>query len=254
MTVSLSRSRSSASVVLLTFLLSSSSPDGLKFFHKMQTALGGAEKIASVRDFEQIVRADSWFDDGTARSGVVRKRVRFVRPHYLRIDQVGPGDTYVLYFDGTTGWEILPDGTVVGLAGGELKSAQGYLTGLNLNVWLADRDPRQMITSAGPNIIVVSAKDDAARKTEITLDPVTFLPVTQTSTLHAGSDHPVHQEIRFDQWETSGGVKFPQCISNFHDGKKLAAITVELTRLNSGIKPGDLAIKPSDLKPVMSWP
>jgi hypothetical protein len=226
----------------------------LQLFHKMQTALGGAEKIAFVRDFEQIVRADSWFDDGTPRSGVVRKRVRFVRPNYLRIDQIGPGDTYVLYFDGTSGWEILPDGTVAELAGDELKSAQGYLTGLNLNFWLADRDPSRVITSSGSNVIVVSTKDDSAQKTEITLDPVTFLPVKQAGILHAGSDHPVHQEMRFEQWEISGGVKFPQRSSNFDDGKKLAEITAELTRLNSGIKPGDLAIKPPDLKPVMSRP
>jgi len=58
----------------------------------MQRALGGAEKIASVRDFEQTVRADAWDYSGNPM-GVVHKRVRFVRPSYLRVDQVGRGDT-----------------------------------------------------------------------------------------------------------------------------------------------------------------
>jgi len=70
--------------------------DGLGLFHKMQTAIGGADRIASIRDFEECVHADSWDDDGKPH-GTVFKRVRFVRPRHLRIDQVGPGDSYVLY-------------------------------------------------------------------------------------------------------------------------------------------------------------
>ena len=70
----------------------------------MQTALGGAEKIASVRDFEESVRAQTWTQSGDV-IGTVRKRTRWISPSYLRLDQVGPGDTYVLYFDGRGGWE-----------------------------------------------------------------------------------------------------------------------------------------------------
>jgi hypothetical protein len=251
-----SRSHFSVSVVLVTLLLcsASSGQDGLQLFHKMQTALGGADEIASARDFDEVVHADSWFYDGTPRSGVVRKRVRFIRPHYLRIDQSGPGDTYVLYFDGSSGWEINPDGTLTSLAGGDLKFAENYLSGLNLNSWLADRDPSRVITSSGPNVIVVSTKGDSSQKTEITLDPLTFLPAKETGISRADSDRPVHQEMRFDQWEVSGGVRFPRRLSNFHDGKRMAEITVEQIKLNTGMKAGDLAIKPPDLKPVMSGP
>ena len=88
--------------------------DAMQLFRKMQAALGGADKIASIQDFEEIVRADAWHDDGRPM-GVVRKRVRFIRPNYLRIDQVGREDTYVLYFDGSSGWEILPDGRERGI-------------------------------------------------------------------------------------------------------------------------------------------
>jgi hypothetical protein len=250
-----SRLRFAASVALLTLLLSSPSPgqDGLQLFHKMQSALGGSERIASVRDFEQSVHADTWDNEGNPRE-VVRKRVRFIRPSYLRIDQVGPDNTYVLYFDGTSGWEILPGGTLADLAGGELKFAQTYLSGLNLVFWLSDRDSSKVITSPAPNVIVVSTKGDSSQTSEITLDPVTFLPIKQTGISYADPDHPVPQEVRLDRWEVYGGVKFPQRISNFHDGKKLAEITVEQTNLDHGIKASDLAIKPPDHKPVMaSW-
>jgi hypothetical protein len=58
-------------------------------------------------------------------AGPGSKRVRFVRPNYLRIDQMGPGDSYVLYFDGSSGWEILPAKRVADLVGRELPFAQG---------------------------------------------------------------------------------------------------------------------------------
>jgi hypothetical protein len=244
-----------ASAALLTLLLCSpsSGQDALQLFHKMQTALGGAGKIATVRDFEESVRAEAWYSNGQPL-GAVRKRTRWIRPNYLRLDQVGPTDTYVLYFDGTSGWEILPDRTVANLAGGELKMAQNYLRGLNLNLWLADRDPSKAIAFSGPNVIVVSTKGESSQRTEITLDLVTFLPVEETDISLSDPDHPVRRETRFAQWQAIDGVKFPHRISKFQGGTKLAEITVEQIKLNSGIKAADLAIKPPDLKPVMSQP
>src|SRR5260370_38814454 len=146
------------SVVLLTLLFCSaaSCQDALLLLHKMQTALGGAEKIASVRDFEESVRADAWYSDGRPL-GEVRKRTRWITPNYLRLDQVGPGDTYVLYFDGTSGWEILPDKTVANLAGGELEFAKKYVRDFQLDKWLGERDSRSKITSSRRNAIRIPA-------------------------------------------------------------------------------------------------
>ena len=219
----------------------------------MQAALGGAEKIASVRDFEETVRADAWYSDGRPL-GEVFKRTRWIRPNHLRVDQVGPSDTYVLYFDGTSGWEILPDKTVADLKGDELKFARNYLTGLNLNLWLADRDPDKMLTSSAPNVVVVSAKDDHSQRTEISVDPVTYLPGKEVDVSLSDPSHPSSTETRFGRWKVIDGVKFPQSISKFRGSIKLAEIAVEQIKLNSRIKAGDLSIKPLDLKPVMSQP
>jgi hypothetical protein len=64
----------------------------------------------------------------------------------------------------------------------------------------------------------------------------------------------VPSESRLGQWQTVDGVKFPQRITKFQGGRKLAEITVQRIKLNSEIKAVDLAIKPPDLKPVMSQP
>src|SRR5260370_41882406 len=81
----------SLTVLSLFFCQPAFSQDGLQLFHKMQEALGGAKKIAAIRDFEQSVRAESWNGNTGQSLGEVRKRTRWIRPSYLRADQVGPG-------------------------------------------------------------------------------------------------------------------------------------------------------------------
>jgi hypothetical protein len=237
---------------LILFSCPSAFPqDAMQLFRKMQAALGGADKIASIQDFEEIVRADAWHDDGRPM-GVVRKRVRFIRPNYLRIDQLGREDTYVLYFDGSSGWEILPDGSVADLVGAELKFAEHYLWGFNLNLWLADRNPRYAITSPAPNVIAITDRKDPSVKEEFALDGSSFLPVKSGSVSEADPSHSVSRETRLESWQTFAGVKFPQRTSSFHNGNRVTTITVELTKVNQGFKAADLSVKPSNLKPVMA--
>jgi hypothetical protein len=85
--------------------------DGEALLRKLQDALGGATRIAAVRDFEETIRAEAW-DSSGGSLGDVRKRTRWTRsPNVVRLDQIGPRGTYVLYFEGASesGWEILPD-------------------------------------------------------------------------------------------------------------------------------------------------
>jgi len=218
-----------AGVVGLVWLFSIAAfpQDASQLFRKMQEALGGADRIVAIHDFEDMVRAEAWHDDGSPM-GVVRKRVRFIRPSYLRIDQLGREDTYVLYFDGTSGWEILPNGTVADLVGDELRFAQAYLWHFNLVLWLADRDPRRVISSPAPNVLVVTDKNDSSLKEELALDAKTLLPT------NAGS---------LSNWQAFAGVKFPQQLSNVHHGTRVALITVEQTKVNQGLKLADLSMK-----------
>ena len=55
-----------------------STPEGLQLLHKMQSALGGVEKIAAIHDYEETVNAKTWNSDGTVL-GEVRKRTRWMR-------------------------------------------------------------------------------------------------------------------------------------------------------------------------------
>jgi len=248
------RQRSALVGILLVGLLGSAvagQDSGLDLLHRMQQALGGANKIAAIRDYEETVNAQTWTHAGKP-IGTVVKRTRWIRPNYLRLDQVGPGDTYVLYFDGTSGWEVLPDKGFLALAGGELEFAKRYLSGFTLNTLLADRLSGYTVSSPEPNVLRIVPDGEPGGDT--ILDPTTWLPVSSRGVSLAEPDHPVPATMRFDRWKRVQGVMFATRRRNFHSGDLLADITSTDVKLNSGMKVQDLALKPSDLKPVMSGP
>jgi hypothetical protein len=221
-------------------------------FRKMQDALGGADRIAAVRDLEQEVRAES-FNGNTGQSlGEVRKRTRWIRPSYLRVDQVGPGSTYMLYFDGKTGWEILPGTTqAIELTGGELEFARKYVETFRLNTWLADRDPRFRITSPSPHVVRIS-DGNITHQLDITVDAATSLPTKITSITLSDPARPTSGEEVTTEWETVEGIRFPRRWTVLRSGVRLAEARDGRSVVNSGLKLEDLAAKPPDGKPVFS--
>jgi hypothetical protein len=225
--------------------------NGLYLFLKMQKALGGRGRIEAVRYFEQCVRAETWDNEGKPY-GTVYKRTRWLRPNVLRLDQVGPGNSYVLYFNGVAGWEILPDKGLVQLGGDELNYARAYLSGMDLNSWLADGDSRNIFAASSYNVITISTKDDDSSKTEITLNPQTFLPLKETVISISKGGRVVTKSRQFQEWETFQGIRFPRRIINFHGDKKLADMRLREIKLGGRTIAEDLATRPKGLSPEMS--
>jgi hypothetical protein len=211
-----------------------STAEGLRLLHKMQDGLGGAQSIGAIHDFEETIRAEAW--DAAGRSlGGVRKRTRWMRtPNGLRLDQRGPRGTYVLYFDGgaASGWEILPDvtspdlykttGKAIALTGGELNFARSYLSGFELNLWLADSMHGNIVTSPRPQVVRIEHDGNA---TDLTLDPVTSLPLKTAGVSLADPDHPVPAEMRYETWTDVSGIRFPTQRVNHLSGVKRGEAT-----------------------------
>jgi len=236
-----------------------STREGLLLLHKMQDALGGAKRIAAVHDFDETIRAEAW-DSSGAPLGEVRKRTRWLRsPSTLRLDQIGPRGTYVLYFDGGSGsgWEILPDltssdmfkttGNPITLAGGELQFAKSYLSGFEINLWLADTRG-YTVTSPRPNVLRI---EHDGSTDDFTVDPVTTLPLKTAGVSLADPSRPVPAETHYAEWKEISGVRFPTHRVKYHSGVKRGEVTTEAIYVNVGLRPQDLAAKPADLAPDM---
>ena len=238
------------SIFLRTSL--SSAQDAKELFRSMQRSLGGQDKIAAVYDFEQCVRANAWDNDGKFH-GVVYKRTRWIKPNTLRLDQVGSGNSYVVYFDGESGWEMLPDKGFVPLAGDELEFVKGYLHGIDLKSWLVGGDATNEFMSPASDVVAISTKGDSSHRTEIRLDPATLLPTEERLvSVKKGNVQVVNQTRQFVGWKAIQGIKFPRRIINFHGSQKVADINIQTIKLDGALKAKDLSERPSDLKPVMS--
>jgi hypothetical protein len=234
-----------------------STQEGLLLLHKVQDGLGGAKRIAAVHDFDETIRAQAW-DGSGGPLGEVRKRTRWMSsPSTLRLDQIGPRGTYVLYFDGGSGsgWEILPDltspdrfkttGRPIELAGGELEFAKGYLSGFEINLWLADTRGYTVI-SPSPNVLRIEHDGNAD---DLTVDPVTTLPVKEAGVSLADPNRPVPSETHFGGWREISGVRFPTHRVKYLSGLKRGEVTTEAIHVNVGLRPQELAAKPADFAP-----
>jgi hypothetical protein len=243
-------------VVLLLLASAGTAPSAVELLVRMQDSLGGGDKLASVVDLEQRVSAELWNDRGWYLGRVV-KRVRWIKPDLLRVDQIGPGDTYVLFFDGTSGWEILPGERSRGaipLVGDELRFAHKTLRDFQMKVWLADRDRQYVLTSPAAHIVRIAdqaSPGDPTHQLELRLDPQSARPITMRTLTPITATRTVWGETRIHEWQTIAGVQFPRRFEAFLNGARLADLTLEDTRVNSGLSPTELAARPADLRPVI---
>jgi len=234
-----------------------STKEGLALLHQMQQTLGGAKRLAAVRDYDETIRAVAW-DSRGGSLGEVRKRSRWIQnPSMIRLDQIGPRGTYVLFLDGRSGsgWEILPDlkssdaykttGVAVPLTGGELKFARGYLSGFELNLWLADLRG-YTVSSPRPNVLRIEHDSSA---TDFTLDPVTRLPLKSSGVSLADPNRPVPSEMRYEGWKEFSGIRFPTHRANYLSGLKRGEVITGEIKVNSGLRPEVLSAKPANFAP-----
>jgi hypothetical protein len=214
--------------------------DGVQLLRRMQEALGGADKLAAIRDYDWKIVAKI-YGPGGQEGGEGVRRIRMVFPNHFRCDQTIPMGEVIWYFDGTKGWEITPDNGYATLAGGELEFVMREAGGFYLKLWLADRNPDFTISSGGPNVIRITYKGSP---TDITVDPQSGLPIRTASTILSNPDAPVPAYTEIKEWRTVEGVKLPQRILNYHSGSVAADIRTTEIKINSGLDAKDLATPP----------
>ena len=76
--------------------------------------------------------------------------------------------------------------------------------------------------------------------------------VKTTSISLSDPTHPIPSETEVSEWETVQGIRFAKRWKVLRSGVRFAEAMVEETKLNAGLKLDELAMKPSDFKPVLS--
>jgi zinc protease len=202
---------------------------GKAMLARAQQAMGGADKLAAVKDSTQSLELA--LDPGAG--GMKMKQTnRYLAPNIFRQEQeIPPVGKIVAFTDGKTGWMATPQG-VMPMNADILKQAQGELF----------RQLPSLVLSAnanavGDNAVQISGAD--GQTVNLEFDAVNGLP--SSVTYRQGPSEVVET---FSDYRDAGGIKMPFKVALQQDGRKLGEAVVSEYRFNTGLKEEDLSKKP----------
>ena len=209
---------------------------GKQLLLRMQKALGGAEKLASVKDSDYRGTVTIQAGGGIK----VQQHNRFLAPSSLRQDIEAPFGKQSVYFDGKGGWIAGGPGSQ-DLPPAVVKQVRGELFRALLSLALSDRDPNRTANAVGESAIEIS--DKQGESVRVQMDASTGLPQA-LSYSGAGPGGPVKVEETYSAWRDVNGVKVPFKIAIQQDAKAFADVVIEEFKINSGLTSEQLSKKP----------
>jgi len=204
---------------------------------RAQDAMGGAEKLAAVKDLTSSAEMAM----GPEAGGMKIKQVnRWIAPGTFRQDQELPMMKIIAFTDGKTGWLSTPQG-LLPMPGPVLKQVQGEVFREWVTLVLSDRDPSRTVSAVGPNAVEIL--DAAGDSVQVDFDPATGLPVSQSFKQAGITGPPSDVKEVFSDWRDVAGIKLPFKIALDQSGRKTLSAVSEI-KLNTGLKAEDLSKKP----------
>ena len=204
---------------------------GKQLLQRAQQAMGGADKLAAVKDVAQVV--DLAMD--AAAGGMRVKQVnQWAGSDQLRTEQELPFGKIIAYSDGKSGWLATPQG-VLPMPPEVLKQAQGGLFRNLTSLLLSDRDSSRQVNAASDNAVEISGGGESVR---LEFDASTGLPARMTYQQQGDVAETLAD------WRDSGGIKMPFKGVLQQNGNKVAEKTVSEYRWNTGVKAEELGKRP----------
>ena len=204
--------------------------------------MGGADKLAAVKDMTESAEMTM----SAAAGGMkIKQQNRWIAPSQFRQDQILPIGTIVAYFDGKSGWLSLPQG-VLPMPPQVVKQAQGEIFREWLTLMLSDRDPSRTVVATDAKTADITGAEGKSVRIEI--DEVTGLPARQVYKETNMGGPPSEVMETFSDWRDVDGIKMPFKVLIEQNGKKTGEAAVSEIKLNSGLKPEELSMKPAPAK------
>jgi zinc protease len=196
----------------------------LRWLAKAQAAVGGADKLAAIKDMTRV--ADATLSAGGAGSMKAKQNTRIIEPSIFRQDQELPFGKIAVYSDGKAGWMVSPQGTQP-LPPPILKQVDDEM---------ARSLPRLLLTP-NPTYSADGTLDFGA--IQLVVDEKTGLPVKSLFTMNGQK-----VEEQYSDWREVDGLKLPFKSVIQQGGKQFGEIITTDLKLNTGLKPEDLSKKP----------
>ena len=207
---------------------------GKELLQRVQQALGGADKLAGVKDLIYHGEAGIETPGATMR---VKQTNSYLAPSSLRQDIELPFAKQSVYSDGTTGWLSTPQG-MMGMTPAVQKQVHGEVFRQIPPLVMSDRDPDRTVNYVGEGTIEISSKDGESVRMEV--DEKTGFPL---KIIYQGSQQG-EVEQSYSEWREVNGIRLPFQWVIMQGGKKFASVTVADYKVNSGLTKEEISKKP----------
>jgi zinc protease len=211
---------------------------GKALLQRAQAALGGADRLAAVKDTTGTSEVTVQSPDGPMK---ITQTNRWIAPSYFRQDVTLPFGKMSTYYDGKSGWISSPQGSGP-MAPPVLKQAGSEMWRNFFVLILSDRDPARKVNYAGDGVVQIS--DGEGNAVSLQIDEKTGLPVKETFTSAGPGGAPSQVEERFEDWTEAGGIKVPKKVTVNRGGSKFADSNNVDLKINTGLKVEDISRKP----------
>jgi zinc protease len=211
---------------------------GKQLLQKAQLAMGGAEKLAAVKDATHTLELAL---EPAAGGFKVKQVSMYLAPGQLRQEQELPFGKVIVYSDGKTGWLSTPQG-VQSMPAEVLKQVQGAIFREPTALMLSDRDASRTVNAVGDDAIEISTVDGL--RVRIEFDPATGLPGRELYTEPGQNGAPAQTTDIFSDWREVAGIKLPFKEIQQENGMKMLEMTVSEHKFNSGLTAAELSKRP----------
>jgi hypothetical protein len=220
---------------------------GKELLQRVQQAIGGADKLAAVKDLQ--FHADlEVFTPGASMK--VKQTNSFIAPSIVRQDNELPFLKQSVYSDGASGWLASMQG-VQNLTAPVLKQIHGEAFRQMASLAMSDRDANRTVNYLGEGVIEISSKD--GESVRLTVDEKSGIPAKLAYQQSAGEGGSAVEEI-FSDWRDVNGIRLPFQWTVMQGDKKFAGVTVQDYKINSGLTPETLGTRPAPALPLPAQP
>jgi len=207
---------------------------GKALLQRTQQALGGADKIAAVKDLQYHAQVEVETPGATMKA---KQTNSYVVPSAMRQDVELPFGKQSVYSDGTAGWMVSFQGSQ-NLTPPVVKQMSGEMFRQVLLLVMSDRAADRTVNYAGDGVLDITSKDGNAA--QLIVDEKTGLPAKIT---YSQSGEGSVEQIYTD-WRDVNGIQMPFKWTVMQGGKKFASVSIDDYKINSGLTQEALSKKP----------
>jgi zinc protease len=212
---------------------------GRKLLQRAQTALGGADKLAAVKDAVETTEMQMKSPQGEMKA---KQQIQWIAPSHFRQTLELPFGKVEMYYDGKSGWLVSPQGSAPQLPPPVARQIQGGLFRSPYTLYRSDTNPERTVAAAGDNSVDIS--DKSGNAVRIDFDPATGLPAKSHYKSVAMAGAPAEVTETYSDYKPVNGVMMPHKISIDQNGQPFGAVTVLESKSNTGLTVEQLSKKP----------